>query len=341
LATYISSECELRQQGTPNPDLDGIWGIEYIWIIFLRSFFVRTNPVAGSIPVFQISWAKAGDFLKLTKPKLLSLVLFVTLAGFCAATPKPVPMLRLLHTLIGTALIAGGATAFNMYRERKFDALMQRTAFRPLAAGRLKSKQALIFSLTISAAGFAYLYILVNHPAGLLSAATFAGYVFLYTPLKTKTWLCTFVGAVPGALPAVVGWTAANASISPHAWILFAIVFLWQIPHFHAIGWMHRDEYVRAGMSVLSVIDVRGNRTSRQVLFFIAALMLFTLLPFFVGLSGPFYLAGSTALGITFLGFAVNFARSRTQHSARELFVASAFYLPALFGLLVIEKLVA
>jgi heme o synthase len=217
---------------------------------------------------------------------------------------------------------------------------MQRTALRPLATGRLNSKQALLFALTISATGFAYLCMLVNPLAGLLSAATFAGYVFFYTPLKTKTWLCAFVGAVPGAMPAVMGWTAANASISSHAWILFAIVFLWQIPHFHAIGWMHRDEYARAGMLVLSVIDVRGNRTSRQILLFIAALILFALLPFFVGLSGPFYLVGSIALGITFLGFAVNFARSRTQHSARELFVASAFYLPALLGLLVIEKLV-
>jgi heme o synthase len=302
---------------------------------------MRPNPEAGSIPALQPGWSKAFDFLRLTKPKLLSLVLFTTLVGFCAATPRPIPMLLLMHTLIGTALIAGGATAFNMYRERNLDALMKRTALRPLAAGRLKPKQALLFALVISAAGFAYLYVSVNPLTGVLSAAIFAGYVLLYTPLKTKTWLCTFVGAIPGALPVVMGWTAANASISSFAWIMFAIVFFWQIPHFHAIGWMHRDDYVQAGLSVLPVIDVHGNRTSRQILLSIAVLILLTLLPFFIGLSGAFYLAGAIALGTAFLGFALNFSRSRTPSSARKLFVASALYLPALFGLLVIEKLAA
>jgi heme o synthase len=302
---------------------------------------MRPDPGADSIPALQLSWAKASDFLRLTKPKLTSLVLFTTLAGFCAAASRPIPMLLLIHTLIGTALIAGGATAFNMYRERDLDALMTRTALRPLAAGRLNLKQALLFALIISAAGFAYLYLFVNHLTGLLSAAIFAGYVFLYTPLKTKTWLCTFVGAIPGALPVVMGWTAANSSISSSAWILFAIVFFWQIPHFYAIGWMHRDDYARAGMPVLSATDIHGNRTSHQVLLFIAILIMLTLFPFFIGQSGAFYLAGAIALGIAFLGFAINFARSRTPGAAKMLFVASALYLPALFGLLVIEKLAA
>jgi heme o synthase len=315
--------------------------IAYILTIFVRSFFVRINHDADSIAVLQLGWAKASDFLKLTKPKLTSLVLFTTLAGFCAGMPRPFPMLLLLHTLIGTALIAGGATAFNMYRERNLDALMKRTALRPLASGRLDSKQALLFALIISATGFAYLYISVNHLTSLLSAVIFAGYVFLYTPLKTKTWLCTFVGAIPGALPVVMGWTAAHSSIASAAWILFGIVFLWQIPHFYAIGWMHRDDYASAGLSVLSVIDVQGDRTSRQILLFISILLVFALFPFFTGLSGEFYLAGAIALGTAFLGFAINFARSRTPVAARMLFVASALYLPALFGLLVIEKLAA
>jgi heme o synthase len=309
--------------------------------IFVRSFFMRINPGADAIPALQIGWSKASDFFKLTKPKLISLVLFTTLAGFCAGMPRPFPILLLLRTLIGTALIAGGATAFNMYRERNLDALMKRTALRPLAAGRLDLKQALLFTLIISAAGFAFLYIFVNPLTGLLSAAIFAGYVFLYTPLKTKTWLCTFIGAIPGALPVVMGWTAAHSSIASAAWILFGIVFLWQIPHFHAIGWMHRDDYASAGLPVLSVIDVQGNRTSRQILIFMAILIVFTLFPFFTGLSGAFYLAGAIALGTAFLGFAVNFARSRTPGAARMLFVASALYLPALLGLLVIEKLAA
>ncbi len=302
---------------------------------------MRANPGAVSVSALQLSWTKASEFLSLTKPRLTSLVLFTTLVGFYAGTPGSIQVQLLVHTLIGTALIAGGSTAFNMYRERDLDALMKRTALRPLAAGKLSSGHALLFALAISAGGFAGLYIFVNHLTSFLSAVIFASYIFLYTPLKTKTWLCTFVGAVPGALPVVMGWTAARSSLSPSAWILFAIVFLWQIPHFHAIGWMHRDDYARAGLPMLSVIDAGGDRISRQILLSVAVLIAITILPFFFNLAGSAYLAGAAILGLIFLGFAAYFARKRNPGSARKLFIASAIYLPALFILLMIDRLPA
>ena len=215
---------------------------------------------------------------------------------------------------------------------------MKRTALRPLAAGRLASGQALVFAFLISAGGLVYLYGFVNHLTSLLSAIIFVCYLFLYTPLKTKTWLSTLVGAVPGALPIVMGWTAANAHLSSDAWVLFAIVFLWQIPHFYAIGWMYRDEYARAGLPVLSVIDLSGQRTGRQSVGGIAILMATSLLPSFIGLAGPAYRVGAIAFGSVFLGYGIHFARLRDRLSARRLFLISAFYLPALLLLLVLDR---
>jgi protoheme IX farnesyltransferase len=245
-----------------------------------------------------------------------------------------------MHTLIGTALIAGGATAFNMYRERKLDALMKRTALRPLAAGRLPLGQALFFALALSAGGLAYLFARVNHLTGLLAFFVFACYLFLYTPLKTKTWLSTFVGAVPGALPVVMGWTAASNAISYHAWILFSIVFLWQFPHFCSIGWLHRDDYANAGLPVISVGDRDGRKTGRLAVLFVSVLFGVTLLPFFQGFAGWAYLAGSVVLGLIFLGCTIHFAVLRDVRSARKLFIASALYLPTLFVFLVLDKTV-
>jgi protoheme IX farnesyltransferase len=297
------------------------------------------NPGAGSISALQPAWAKASDFLELTKPRLTSLVLFSTFVGFCVGTPGSVPLLLLFHTLAGTALMAGGASAFNMYTERELDALMKRTALRPLAAGRLKSGQALLFALGISVAGFVYLFVFVNHLTSLLSAIIFASYLFLYTPLKTKTWLCTLAGAIPGALPIMMGWAGANGALSSGACMLFAIVFLWQLPHFYSIGWMHREDYARAGLSVLSVIDSSGRRTGRQATAFIAILIVCTLLPACIGLAGPAYVVGALTLGSVFLAFGIHFARLRDSLSARMLFVVSALYLPALLLLLMFDKL--
>lgn len=283
-------------------------------------------------------WIRTSDFFHLTKPRIISLVLFTTFAGFYTGIDGPVPLRLLFHTLTGTALIAGGAGAFNMYIERQLDVLMKRTAVRPLAAGRLQPVSALIFALAISIGGFIYLYLLVNHLTSMLSAVIFAGYLILYTPLKTKTWICTFIGAVPGALPAVLGWTAANNAMSWKSWILFAIVFLWQMPHFYAIGWMHREDYKSAGFSLLPAIDSSGRRIGSQALLFIALLVMVASLPFAIGMAGSPYLIGSTAAGIAFLAFGLRFTRSLTTGSARLLFIASAFYLPILLIFLILDK---
>ena len=287
----------------------------------------------------QLIWAKAWDFLELTKPRLTFLVLFTTFVGFCSGVPEKIPLLLLLHTLVGTTLMAGGASAFNMYVERELDALMKRTALRPLAAGRLKSGHALLFALATSAGGFIYLFFFVNHLTSLLSAIIFTSYLFLYTPLKTRTWLCTLAGAVPGALPIMMGWAGATGSLSWEAWLLFAIIFFWQLPHFYAIGWMHREDYEHAGLPVLSVIDWSGRRTARQAVVSIAILIVFTLLPSFISLAGPSYLAGAAILGVVFLAFGIHFARLRDRVSAQRLFAASALYLPGLLILLLIDRL--
>ena len=301
---------------------------------------MTVNPGAESALTLQTAWARTSDLLSLTKPKLISLVLFTTLVGFYTANRGPIPALLLLHTLIGTALIAGGATALNMYRERKLDALMKRTALRPLAAGRLPSSPALIFALTLSGGGLAYLLVRVNHLTGLLAALVFACYLFLYTPLKTKTWLSTFVGAVPGALPVVMGWTAANGSVSSGAWALFAVVFLWQLPHFYAIGWLHREDYANAGFPVISVMDRDGRKTGRLAVLFVAALFGFTLLLFLWDFAGRAYFAGAVILGLLLLSYTIHFARVRSTRAARNLFIATALYLPVLFALLVLDKTV-
>ncbi len=252
---------------------------------------------AASVSTSQLIWTRTSDFLELTKPRLVSLVLFTTLVGFCCGAAGTVPVLLLFHALVGTALMAGGASAFNMYVERELDALMKRTSLRPLAAGRLKSAHALLFALAISIGGFIYLFFFVNHLTSLLSAIVFAGYLFLYTPLKTRTWWCTFAGAVPGALPIVMGWAGATASLSWEAWMLFGVIFLWQLPHFYSIGWMYREDYAHAGLPVLSVIDWSGKRTGRQAVAFIIVLVIFTLLLYRSGLAGLSYFAGAIDYG--------------------------------------------
>jgi protoheme IX farnesyltransferase len=299
---------------------------------------MRFNQGVVSISAPQLIWDRATDFFSLTKPKLTSLVLFTTFVGFYSGIPTAIPLMQLLQTLIGTALMAGGAGAFNMYLERELDALMKRTALRPLASGRLKSSHALLFALVISAGGFIYLFLFVNHLASLLSAIIFIGYLFLYTPMKTKTWWCTLAGAVPGALPIVMGWAGARGNLSLEAWLLFAIVFLWQLPHFYSIGWMYREEYAHAGLPVLSVVDWSGIRTGRQAVLFIGVLVVFTLMPARMGLAGSWYLAGALIFGAIFLAFGIYFARARNRIAARRLFVVSAFYLPALLILLMLDK---
>jgi protoheme IX farnesyltransferase len=283
--------------------------------------------------------ARIADFLELTKPRITLLVLATTVVGFYLGTRAPIPVLLLWHTLLGTALVAGGASALNMWYERRQDSLMLRTVRRPLPAGRLSAREAVVFALAISSAGILYLLVWVNPLTSLLAALTLLGYLFVYTPLKSRTWLCTLVGAVPGAIPPMLGWTAVTNGLSLGAWVLFAIVFLWQLPHFYAIGWMYREDYARAGFPMLPVIDASGRRTSWQASLFILALILVTMIPALAGLAGYYYLAGALASGLCFLCYGVLFARVRDFVAARRLFVISVFYLPILMTLLVADKI--
>ena len=282
--------------------------------------------------------SRAADFLELTKPRITLLVLATTMVGFYLAAPASIPLALLSHTLLGIGLVAGGASALNMWLERRPDSLMRRTAGRPLPSGRLQSGHALSFALVLSGAGLVYLFLWVNHLTSALAVITLLTYLFLYTPLKTRTWLCTLVGAVPGALPPLLGWIAATGKISLGGILLFVIVFLWQLPHFYAIGWMYREDYARAGFPMLPVIDTTGRRTGWQASAYILALILVTLLPTAAGLAGFLYLAGAVLSGICFLVCGVLFARLRDFVSARRLFVVSVFYLPLLMALLVIDK---
>ncbi|PYV42096.1 MAG: protoheme IX farnesyltransferase [Acidobacteria bacterium] len=282
--------------------------------------------------------SRAADFLELTKPRITLLVLATTMVGFYLAAPASIPLALLSHTLLGIGLVAGGASALNMWLERRPDSLMRRTAGRPLPSGRLQSGHALSFALVLSGAGLVYLFLWVNHLTSALAVITLLTYLFLYTPLKTRTWLCTLVGAVPGALPPILGWIAATGKISLGGILLFVIVFLWQLPHFYAIGWMYREDYARAGFPMLPVIDTTGRRTGWQASAYIQARILVTLLPTAAGLAGFLYLVGAVLSGICFLVCGVLFARLRDFVSARRLFVVSVFYLPLLMALLVIDK---
>ncbi len=296
---------------------------------------------AGEIHAVQVSGtmrSRTADFLELTKPGITVLVLATTLVGFYVGSRTAVSFFLLGHTLLGTALVASGAGAFNQYLERHLDALMRRTMSRPLPAGRLQSGEALVFAMLISSAGMIYLFVLVNPLTSLLSALTFVGYLFLYTPLKTRTWLSTVIGAVPGALPTAMGWAAVNDRLSAGACVLFAIVFFWQLPHFYAIGWMYREDYARAGFPMLPTIDLSGARTGRQVNLYIVALVVATALPSFMRLTGYAYLSGALVLGLLFLAYGAVFARARDRNSARRLFLASVCYLPILLALMALDK---
>ena len=282
---------------------------------------------------------RVADYITLVKPRLNLLVLVTTLAGLYLASPSGVALPILVHTLVGTALVAGGAAALNQVWERRTDRLMPRTAGRPIPAGRLGSTEGAWFGMALSAIGLAELALAVNAVAALVAAATLVSYVLVYTPLKPLTSLATLVGAIPGALPPVIGWAAATGDISIPSLVLFGIVFFWQMPHFLAIAWLYRDEYARAGIPLLPVLEPDGRRTGQQALLYTAGLWPVSLLPAVVGLGGAAYLVIATLLGVCFLWLAAQFARRRTMHHARMLFLYSITYLPILLGALVADRL--
>lgn len=281
--------------------------------------------------------SRAADFVALTKPRLNGLVLATTLAGLYLGSDGPLSGTLVAATLVGTALVAGGAAAFNQLLERDVDARMRRTRLRPLPDGRLQPREARRFGTALSVVGIGTLAFGATWLAAGVALATLASYVAVYTPLKRRTSFATVVGAVPGALPPVIGWTAARGTISIEAFVLFSIIFLWQMPHFLAIAWLYRDDYGRAGFPLLAVVDPGGASTARQVIVYSAALVPVSLAPTVVGLSGAAYLAGALALGLMFVALGWIFAKRRTLVAARRLFLGSIVYLPLLFALMLVD----
>jgi protoheme IX farnesyltransferase len=278
---------------------------------------------------------RIGDLVELTKPRITFLVLITTLVGFYMGSRDGLNFLLLFHTILGTGLVASGASALNQYLERDLDARMTRTRNRPLPDGRLVPNEALIFSGLISAAGVIYLMVFVNFLTGLIGAATLGSYVLVYTPLKTRTTLCTLIGAFPGAAPPVMGWTAARGEVDAVALSLFAILFLWQMPHFFAIAWIFTEDYTRAGFS----IHVSGERTGRQIIMYCCALIPISVLPTFFGLTGMAYLLGAILFGFIYLGYGSAVALFRSNTYAHRLLRISVLYLPALLLLMMLDKI--
>jgi heme o synthase len=281
----------------------------------------------------------AADLVALTKPRVVLMVLVTTLMGYDVALTGPADYLRMIHLLIGSLLAAGGTLALNQYRERDLDARMDRTRARPLPAGRLQPLEAWLFGVALTLAGTAYLAALVNPLVALVTLATTILYLFAYTPLKRRTPLCTLVGAVAGALPPVAGWAAARGDVAPGAWVLFAILFLWQLPHTLAIARLYRDDYARAGVRVLPVVDPDGASTGRQVVLACVALVCVSLLPAVAGWTGPIYLAGALVLGLAFSAVGVEQALVPSPRTARHVLLASLIYLPLLLGLMAFDRI--
>ncbi|MEJ7639002.1 MAG: heme o synthase [Singulisphaera sp.] len=280
---------------------------------------------------------KLASYLALTKPRVSVMVLMTVASGFWLGARGSSDPSRLLLTLVGTGLVAGGASAWNQYLERFRDARMRRTVGRPLPSSRLTPAEAAVFGGALGLLGASILALGVNDVAAGVAATTFLLYVFVYTPLKPRTTLNTAIGAVPGALPPMIGWAAATGQIGIEAWALFLIVFLWQFPHFLAIAWIYRDDYARAGHRMLPNVDPRGAMTGRQSVVYALALIPAGLLPATIGLAGPFYFVGALALGLFYLVAAVRFWSDVSEASARRLLRASFVYLPAILALLLLN----
>jgi heme o synthase len=287
-----------------------------------------------NIAVHRFTRLRVADFLELTKPRITFLVLITTLVGFYMGSRDGLNFLLLFHTILGTGLVASGASALNQYFERELDARMVRTRNRPLPDGRIVPHEALAFSAAIAGGGVLYLIFFVNFLTGLIGAATLVGYILVYTPLKTRTTLCTLIGAFPGAAPPVMGWTAARGEVDAIALSLFAILFLWQMPHFFAISWIFTEDYMRAGFSM----HVSGERTGRQIILFCCALIPISVLPTFFGLTGMIYLLGAILFGFIYLGYGFAVALFRSNTHAHRLLRVSVLYLPALLLLMMLDK---
>jgi heme o synthase len=278
------------------------------------------------------------DYLALTKPRITVLILICTAIGFYFGVEAGWSTMTLMHTLLGTALIASGTAALNQWYEREADARMRRTQKRPIPAGRITANRALMFGIGLSIAGFAQLWFGANLLTGVLGAITLLSYLFLYTPLKQISPVSTTVGAFPGAMPPVIGYAAARGMLDWEAAVLFAILFVWQFPHFYAIAWMYRDDYARAGIRMLPVVKPDGESTARQIVLCSLLLIPISLLPGLLQMTGTIYLLGAVVLGLVMLYYGVRVARERTAVRARAVLLTSVLYLPALFALMVIDR---
>jgi len=280
---------------------------------------------------------KASAFVELTKPRIAFLLVLTSAAGFYLGSPGSFNPALFVNSMVAIAMLAFGVATLNQYIERQLDTLMDRTATRPLPTQRLSPVEALVFGLVLCIAAELYLLFAVNGLTAILGLVVIAGYVLLYTPLKTRTSASTAIGAIPGALPPLMGWTAAANDITLGAWALFVMQFLWQFPHFLAIAWMYREQYAKAGILMLPVVEPSGRLTARQIVLFTVMLVPVSLAPFFLHFAGMIYLIGATALGLGFLWISVSAARAKTNDKARMLLLASVIYLPILFILLVLD----
>jgi protoheme IX farnesyltransferase len=289
------------------------------------------------------------DYTELMKPELTFLSVLSAVCGFYLGIQGGFNIWLFVHTVMGTGLLGGGLGALNQYIEREYDAMMRRTERRPLPAGRLLPLEVLVFGTILSLVGILELTFFTNYLTGYLAGLTFVSYIFFYTPLKRVTPFSTIIGAIPGALPPMIGWTAARGSITIEAWILFAILFCWQMPHFLSLAWMYRKDYTRAGYKLLTVVDPTGIRSNRQILLFTLALIPVSILTTIFGLTGIYYLVGAVVLGLGFLYFGIllnTFTKKIASEPtaqinvlSRRLFFASLIYLPLLMILMSADKL--
>lgn len=299
------------------------------------SAFTADAPIAEK-PSHHSRWA---DFYELTKPRMNFLIVATTMVGYYMAVRSGADWLRLPHALVGTALTAAAAAVFNQLIERKYDALMPRTKDRPLPCHRISSLEAIVMGAGLAAGGLGYLYFDVNPLTALLGAVTLVAYLCIYTPMKRRTSLNTIIGAIPGALPPVMGWTAVRGQITAEAVALFLILFVWQMPHFLAIAILYRDDYAVGGFKMLPVDDENLSVTSRQILLYAAALVPTSLMPVLIGIDGKTYGVAAVVLGLIFLWFAAACARTRARADARKLFFWSIIYLPVLLAIMMLDRM--
>jgi len=282
--------------------------------------------------------ARLSAYVELTKPRITFLIVLTSAAGFFLASRGAVNYLLFSNAMISNGLLSSGIATLNQFIERDLDGLMRRTASRPLPTGRLAPLEAMWLGVLLTAGAETYLALFVNGLSAVLGLTVIAGYLFLYTPLKTRSTLSTAVGAFPGAMPPLIGWTAARGEIDVAAWVLFAILFLWQFPHFLAIAWMYREDYGRAGIRMLPVVEPEGRVTGQQIIAYSLMLVPVSLLPTVLGISGKFYFVTALALGLLFLASGIRVALSKSNQHARQLLLASVFYLPLLFGVMVLNR---